>query len=116
MIGIWHFGKFQALALHLWTCSPPAVLGARVTQQADLDRFGIQVKQVLKSPTNSTSAASVKRVRLIGYACWCHRVQINSTYVFTGILSGGEENVLQVDLKLNPFWDLDDSAPQQNCF
>ena len=109
------FGKFQALALYWWICSPSAVLGARVTQQTDLDRFDIQVKQVLKSPTNSTSAASVKCVSLIGYACWCHRVQINNTYVFTGTLSGGEGNVLQVDLRTNPFWDLDDSAPQQNC-
>jgi len=110
------FGKFRDLARHLWTCSPFAVLRAQVTQQADLDRFGIQVKQVLKSPTNSTSAVSVKCVRLIGYACWCHRVQINNTYIFTGTLSGGEEHVLQVDLRTNPFWDVDDSAPQQNCF
>lgn len=90
------------------------VLGAQVTRQADQDLFDIRVKQVLKSPTNATAATTVEHVRLLGYSCCCHRLQVNSTYIFPGTLSE-EGNILEVNLRMYNFWDMDDSAPQQKC-
>ena len=86
-----------------------------MTQQTEEDLFGIHVKQILKSPTNTTAAGTIEHVRLLGYSCWCHRMQINGTYAFPGTLSGEEENVLEVDLRTSHFWDFDESAPPQNC-
>lgn len=95
---------------------PPAVLGAQVTQQISESLFGIHVKQVMKSPTaaNITATVPVGLVRLLGYSCWCQRLQVNGTYVFPGALSR-EETVLEVDLQGTGYWSMDESAPPQNC-